>query len=94
MAAKRDTTLEMEEEILADRLDPLQTPAVEPAGDVQRSSSRMWGLDLDALAHKRLQATSRAVNAVSFGHRVLSRHPSVRVHALGFGRTPSRLPSW
>jgi len=93
MTAKDDSSLEVEKEVLADRLDALEPPAVEATGNVQRSSARMWSLDLYALTHKPLQATSRAVDAVAFGHRMFSRRPSVRVHALGLGRTLSRLPS-
>jgi len=58
----------MEEEVLADRLDALQTSAVEPAGDVQRFGTRMRGFDLDALTHESLQATSSAMDAVPLGH--------------------------
>ncbi len=54
MTAKGDSAFEVEQEVLADRLDALEPPAVEPTGDVQCSSARMRGLDLDALTHEHL----------------------------------------
>ncbi len=68
MASKRDSALEVEQEVLADRLDAFQPPAVEPARDVQRSGARMGSLDLDPLSDESLQAASSAVDAVALGH--------------------------
>ena len=67
MAAKRHSTLEVEQEVLADRLDSLQPPAVEPPCDVQRRGSRMRRLDLDPLPDERLQPPGGAMDAVALG---------------------------
>ncbi len=92
MAAKRDSSLEVEQEVLADRLDAFQPPTVETAGDVQRRGARMGSLDLDPLADESLQAASGAVDAVALGQ--VSRRPighaPVRAPAPGLNPRPPR----
>jgi len=68
MAAKRDPALEVEEQVLANRLDALQSLAVEPGGEVQRRGTGVRCLDLDALPDQTLQAKSGTMDAVPFGH--------------------------
>ncbi len=69
MAAQREPAFEAQEQVLADRLDPLEPLPVEPLGDVQYRGARMRGLHLEPLAHQGLQIPRYAVDAVAFGHR-------------------------
>jgi hypothetical protein len=68
MAAEDEATLEAEEEVLPDRLDPVEPPAVESLGQALHSGAGMRRLDFDALAHERLQPPGRAVERIPFGH--------------------------
>ncbi len=68
MTAERESTFEMQKKVLADSFDALEPSAVEPTGEVQRASARVWCLDLDALADEHLETPSRTVDAVPFGH--------------------------
>jgi hypothetical protein len=54
MAAQDEAALEMEEQVLANRLDSLEQSAVEPLRKSLDLRLRMWGLDLDSLADQHL----------------------------------------
>jgi hypothetical protein len=68
MVPQHVTALEAEDEILPDRLDRDQTAAVEAAGVDRGLGLRVRRLDLDALAHERLQPPSGSVQGVPLGH--------------------------
>ena len=70
MATQDEAALEGEQQVLADRLDGEQAPAVEPLGDPSDLGARVRRLDLDPLADERLQAAGGPVKCVAFGHRV------------------------
>jgi hypothetical protein len=54
VAAKNDSLLEAEEQVLAGRLDPEEPAAVEPLGEALDRRARMGRLDLDLLAYQHL----------------------------------------
>jgi hypothetical protein len=68
MAPEDETALEAEEEVLPDRLDPVEPPAVEALGQALHCGAGMRSLDVDALADERLQPPGDAVERISFGH--------------------------
>ena len=68
MAAKDEATLEAEDQVLPDCLDPLEAAAVELLGHAVRRSSGIRALDLQGLADESLEATSRAMERVTLGH--------------------------
>jgi hypothetical protein len=70
MAVQDDATLELEQQVLPDRLDREQTLAVQPFGQSVHRSTRVRGLDLEALADERLEPAGRAVKCVTLRHRV------------------------
>ena len=70
MAAQDDVALEGEQQVLADRLDGEQAPAVEPLGDLPDLGAWVRSLDLDPFADERLQAAGGPVKCIAFGHRV------------------------
>ena len=55
MAAQHEPVLEAQQEVLADRLDPQQPPAVEALGDAGHPGARMRRLDLEPLPDERLE---------------------------------------
>ena len=68
MAAEDEAALEAQQEVLADRLHPVEPPAVEPLREPFHSGARMRSLDLDALADENLQPLGRPMQRISFGH--------------------------
>src|SRR3712207_3874379 len=68
MASQHEIAFEAEQEVLPDRLDALEPPAVELRCEPRRRRARVRRLDLHALAHERLQATRRAVQRVPLRH--------------------------
>ena len=61
VAAQDDAALEGEQQVLADRFDGEQAPAVEPLGEPSDLGARVRCLDLDSLADERLQPAGRPV---------------------------------
>ena len=68
VAAEDEPVLEVQEQVLADRLDLEQLAAVEPLRDAGDPGPRMRSLDVESLADERLEAARRAVKCVAFGH--------------------------
>ncbi len=68
MAAEDETALEVEQQVLADRLDSLEQAAVEPFRESLHLGLRVRSLDLDALSDEHLQAARRAVDRIALGH--------------------------
>ncbi len=68
MAPEDDASLELEQEILPDRVDPFESPAGEAGGKLECLGARMRGLDLDALPDERLQPGRGTVEAVALRH--------------------------
>lgn len=68
VAAQRESSFEAQEEVLADRVDPFQSPAGEPFGDAQPGGARMRRFHLEPLADENLQTPRCAVDAVALGH--------------------------
>ena len=68
VAAQDEAAVEAEEEVLPDRLHPLEPPAVEPLGEPLHRGARVRGLDLDSLADENLQPLRRAVERIAFRH--------------------------
>ena len=65
MRAEDDAALEAEHEVLADRLDRLEPPAVELLGDARGLRARVRRLDLEPLADERPQRAARHGGGVS-----------------------------
>lgn len=68
MAAEDKAALEVEQQVLADRLDPLEPAAVEPLRESLHLGLRVWGLDLDSLSDEYLQTARGAVDRIALGH--------------------------
>jgi hypothetical protein len=68
VAAQDEAALEVEQQVLADRLDSLEETAVEPLRESLDLGLRVRGLDLDALADEHLQAPRGAVDRIALGH--------------------------
>ncbi len=68
MAAEHEAALEVEQQVLADRLDTLQQATVEPLRESLDLSLWVRGLDLDALSDEHLQTACRAVDRIALGH--------------------------
>ena len=68
VAAQDEPALELEQQVLPDRLDALEPAAVEPGREPQRLGARVRRLDLEPLTDERLQPRRRSVEAVSLGH--------------------------
>ena len=68
MAAQDEIALEREQQVLAQRLDPLQPAAVDPRGDPEDGRARMRALRRHDLALEHAQPLGRPVEGVSFGH--------------------------
>ena len=75
MAPQHEAAVEPKDEVLSDRLDALESPAVEPLGDAGRRRPWMGRLDLERLTDQRLQPAGRAVECVTLGHGGLSATP-------------------
>ena len=68
VTAQDQSALEVEQEVLADRLHPVEPPAVEALGEPLHRGARMRRLDLDPLADENLQPPGRAMERISFRH--------------------------
>jgi hypothetical protein len=71
MAAQDPAALERQEEVLPDRLDREQAPAVEQLGDPPDLRPWIRRLHLEVLTDERSKAARRPVKCISLGHRVL-----------------------
>ena len=67
--AEDDAALEAQDEVLADRLDRLEPPPVEPLGDPLGLRPRVRRLDLEPLADEQLEPRRGAVERVALRHR-------------------------
>jgi DNA-binding transcriptional MerR regulator/methylmalonyl-CoA mutase cobalamin-binding subunit len=104
MAAEHEPALEMEQEILADRLDRFQRPAVEPLRQLLRRSAGVRRLHLDPLSRQNLQPPRGAVQRIAFGHsRSVVGHDPARSMSAGLniaalaqrtGIPPDTLRKW
>ena len=70
VATQDDAALEGEQQVLADRLDGEQAPAVEALGDLPDLGTWVGSLDFDPFADERLQAARSPVKCIAFRHRV------------------------
>ena len=68
MAAEHEAALEMEQQVLADRLDSLEQATVEPLREPLDLGLWMRRLDLEALSDEELEAARRAVDRIALGH--------------------------
>jgi hypothetical protein len=68
MAAEDEAALEVQQQVLADRLDSLEHAAVEPLREPLDLGLRVRRLDLDSRADEDLQALRRAVDRIALGH--------------------------
>jgi hypothetical protein len=68
MAAEDEAALEVEQQVLADRLDSLEPAAVQPFRESLDLGLRVRGLHLDTLADEDLQSTRGAVDRIALGH--------------------------
>jgi hypothetical protein len=68
MAPQDEPALEREQQVLPDRLDGLEPPAVEALGYPLRRRSRMRRLDREPLPDEHLQPPSGAAKRVTFWH--------------------------
>jgi methanogenic corrinoid protein MtbC1 len=66
--AEHHTAVEMEDEILTQRLDGLEPASAQPFGDPLRLGLGVRRLDLERLAYEDLQAAGHAVKGVALGH--------------------------
>ena len=72
VAAEHEAVLEAQEQVLADGLDLQQAPTVEALRDPRHTGARVRRLDRELLPDEDLEAPGRAVEGVTFGHRVES----------------------
>src|SRR6059058_5862311 len=68
MAPQDDAALEAEEEVLADRLDRLERPAVQPLRKSLQRRAGVGRLDLEPLADERLEPARRSVKRIALRH--------------------------
>ena len=68
VAAQDEPALEPQQEVLADRLDGLEPPAVEAVCDPRQRRARVRRLHSHPLADESLQTPGGAVEGVSFWH--------------------------
>jgi hypothetical protein len=68
MTAKNEASVEPQQKILADSFDREEAPAVESLGNPTGRCPRVRRLDVDAFAHKLLQAPSGAMQRVALRH--------------------------
>ncbi len=83
MAANDDPPGKGQQQVLADRLDALQSSAVEPRRELLHGGPRVWRLDLELLSHQNLQPPGGAVKRITFGHAASVMSPRVRAGAAG-----------
>jgi len=77
VTAQDDPAFEPKQQVLANRVDRLEPPAVEQRRELLHGRARMRCLDLELVADERLQPARRAVNGISLRHR----KTNVVVHA-------------
>lgn len=70
MAAQDDAALEAKQQVLPDRVDRLEPPAVEALGEALQRGTRMRRLDLHALADEDLEPACRPVEGIALGHTI------------------------
>ena len=68
MAAKQETTLEVEQEVLADRPDAFEAQAVKPLGEAQGGRPRMRCLDRDDVTFENPQPCRGAMEGIPLWH--------------------------
>jgi hypothetical protein len=68
VAAQDESALESEQEVLAHRLDALESPSVEPLGEPQHGRARVRRLDGDDLSLEHAKALGRAMEGVALRH--------------------------
>jgi hypothetical protein len=68
VAAQDESALEAQQQVLANRLDGLEPPPIQPFGHALRGRARVWCLDRHALADEHLEAAGGAMERVAFGH--------------------------
>ena len=68
VGTEHDAALEVQNEVLAERLDREQPAPVEPLGDALGLRPRVWGLHLEALADEDLQSVRGSMDRVALGH--------------------------
>ena len=83
VAADDEAALEAEQQVLPDRLDALESAAVEARGKLLYGGARMGSLDFDLLPHQYLQAARGTVKSVPFGHAAKGMSRRVRAAAAG-----------
>jgi len=69
VAPQDETAFEVKDEVLPDRLDAFESPAVELLGHTCRSGARMGRVDGDRLADEDLQPLSGEVESITLRHR-------------------------
>jgi len=104
VAAKHEPAVEVEQEVLADRLDRFERPAVQALCEPFRRGPRMRRLDLDLLSRQNLQPPCRTVQRIAFGHsRSVVGHDPARSMSAGLniaalaqrtGIPPDTLRKW
>jgi hypothetical protein len=68
VAAKDETALEREQQVLADRFDTEQATTVQLLGHLGRGRTRMRCFDLDATPDERLEPACGAMDRVPLWH--------------------------
>jgi hypothetical protein len=68
MAAKDDAAVEVQEHVLADRIDALEHASIDCSRDARREAARIRALRLEPLADENLEASGDAVERVTLGH--------------------------
>jgi MerR family transcriptional regulator, light-induced transcriptional regulator len=104
VAAQHKPAVEVEQEVLADRLDGFERSAVKALDEPLRGSTWMRRLDLDLLSRQYLQPPRRAVQGIAFGHsRSVVGHDPARSMSAGLniaalaqrtGIPPDTLRKW
>jgi hypothetical protein len=68
MTPHDEASVEGKQEVLADRLDPLERAAVDALGDPERGRPRVRRLGRDDLSFEGAEPLGRAMEAIPFGH--------------------------
>src|SRR5919197_1237255 len=82
VAAEDEAAVEPKQEILPDRLDALEPPAVQQRGELLHRRPRMRCLDLERLPDEHLQTARVAMEGVTLGHPSQSSGPRTCVMLL------------
>jgi MerR family transcriptional regulator, light-induced transcriptional regulator len=104
VTAKHEPAVEMQQKVLADRLDRFKRSAVETLCEPLRGGAWMRRLHLDLLSRQNLQPPCRAVQRIAFGHsRSVVGHDPARSMSAGLniaalaqrtGIPPDTLRKW